>query len=77
MEALTLFCNHVFFGSAHVCRESGFDVEGWEEYAEDWRFFFDCMLSPVPKQVYATVTLNDSLELLRLTRKVCLKSSFV
>lgn len=38
-------------GSAHVCGTNSFDVEGWEEYAEDWRFFFECMLSPVPKQV--------------------------
>lgn len=48
-----LFTNKLF--SAHVCRESGFDVEGWEEYAEDWRFFFDCMLSPVPKQAQAAL----------------------
>lgn len=41
------------FGSAHVCKDNGFDVEGWEEYAEDWRFFFDCMLLPVLKQVCA------------------------
>lgn len=48
-----LFTNKLF--SAHVCRENGFDVEGWGEYAEDWRFFFDCMLSPVPKQAKAAL----------------------
>ncbi|KAG0569774.1 hypothetical protein KC19_6G115700 [Ceratodon purpureus] len=48
-----LFSNKLF--SAHVCGESGLDDEGWEEYAEDWRFFFDCMLSPVPKQAKAAL----------------------
>lgn len=48
-----LFTNKLF--SAHTCRESGFDVEGWEEYVEDWRFFFECMLSPVPKQARAAL----------------------
>jgi flavorubredoxin len=48
-----LFTNKLF--SAHVCKDNGFDVEGWEEYAEDWRFFFDCMLSPVLKQAKAAL----------------------
>lgn len=48
-----IFTNKLF--SAHVCKDNGFDVEGWEEYAEDWRFFFDCMLSPVLKQAQAAL----------------------
>ncbi len=27
------------------------DVGGWETYAEDWRYFFDCMLAPSARQV--------------------------
>lgn len=56
-----------FCGSAHVCRESGFDVEGWEEYVEDWRFFFECMLSPVPKQVFDAFFLQISILSLQIS----------
>jgi hypothetical protein len=27
------------------------DEGGWEVYKEDWRYFFDCMLAPVARQV--------------------------
>jgi len=27
------------------------DIGGWDVYGEHWRFFFDCMLAPVAKQV--------------------------
>ncbi len=31
---------------------NGFDLGGWDEFGGDWRFFYDCMLSPVAKQVF-------------------------
>ena len=31
------------------------DVGGWERYGEHWRFFYDCMLAPVPKQLEAAL----------------------
>uniref|UniRef100_A0A0C9RLY5 TSA: Wollemia nobilis Ref_Wollemi_Transcript_11734_2825 transcribed RNA sequence n=1 Tax=Wollemia nobilis TaxID=56998 RepID=A0A0C9RLY5_9CONI len=50
--ATQLIFTHKFF-SAHVCTDNDFDVGGWEAYGEDWRFFYDCMLSPVARQVDA------------------------
>ena len=37
--------------SAHICCDSDFDVGGWDAYGEHWRFFYDCMMAPVAKQV--------------------------
>lgn len=32
---------------------SPLDEGGWEAYGEDWKYFFDCMLAPVARQVGA------------------------
>lgn len=48
-----IFTNKLF--SAHVSAGNGFDLGGWDEYGEDWRFFYDCMLSPVAKQADAVL----------------------
>ncbi|GBF80286.1 diflavin flavoprotein [Aphanothece sacrum] len=37
------------FGS-HVCGDQVFD-EGWKVYAEDRRYYFDCLIAPYAKQV--------------------------
>lgn len=37
--------------SAHICCDTDFDRGGWDVYGEHWRFFYDCMLAPVAKQV--------------------------
>eukprot|EP00250_Pteridium_aquilinum_P010849 c19673_g1_i1 orf=167-2293(+) len=41
--------------SAHVCSDNYFDLGGWDSYGEDWRYFYDCMLSPVPRQAGAAL----------------------
>lgn len=43
------------FFSAHVCSDNDFDIGGWEVYGEDWRFFYDCMLSPAAQQADAAL----------------------
>eukprot|EP00249_Psilotum_nudum_P006453 c19779_g1_i1 orf=449-2638(-) len=43
-----LFTQKLF--SAHVYTPNYFDMGGWDAYGEDWKFFYDCMLSPVPRQ---------------------------
>ncbi|XP_057817731.2 uncharacterized protein LOC131030829 isoform X1 [Cryptomeria japonica] len=52
--ATQLIFTHKFF-SAHVCTDNDFDVGGWEAYGEDWRFFYDCMLSPLARQADAAL----------------------
>ncbi len=47
------------FGS-HVCGDQIFD-EGWSVYAEDRRYYFDCLIAPYAKQI------NTALE--KLSRK--------
>ena len=47
------------FGS-HVCGDQIFD-EGWQVYAEDRRYYFDCVIAPYAKQI------NNALE--KLSRK--------
>ncbi|CAI5525610.1 unnamed protein product [Closterium sp. Naga37s-1] len=44
-----LFTNKLF--STHVCMGEDFDVGGIEVYDMHWRYFYDCMLAPVAKQV--------------------------
>eukprot|EP00252_Welwitschia_mirabilis_P022467 TRINITY_DN6080_c0_g1_i1.p1 TRINITY_DN6080_c0_g1~~TRINITY_DN6080_c0_g1_i1.p1 ORF type:complete len:707 (+),score=123.29 TRINITY_DN6080_c0_g1_i1:175-2295(+) len=48
-----IFTNKFF--SAHVYLENDFDIGGWESYGVDWQFFYDCMLSPVVRQVDAVL----------------------
>lgn len=48
-----LFTNKLF--SAHICTSDDFDVGGIEVYDEHWRFFYECMLAPVAKQVDAAL----------------------
>lgn len=31
------------------------DVGGWREFGDDWRYFFDCMLAPSPRQAAAAL----------------------
>ncbi len=38
----------------HVCSDQVFD-EGWEAYAEDRRYYFDCLMAPAAKQIEATL----------------------
>ncbi len=38
-----------FFG-AHICSDQVFD-EGWQFYAEDRRYYFECLMAPHAKQV--------------------------
>ncbi len=38
----------------HVCGDQVFD-EGWETYAEDRRYYFDCLMAPAAKQISATL----------------------
>lgn len=45
---------------AHVCGDQIFD-EGWSVYAEDRRYYFDCLIAPYAKQI------NNALE--KLSRK--------
>eukprot|EP01018_Ginkgo_biloba_P021910 Gb_29526 [translate_table: standard] len=49
-----LIFTHKLF-SAHVCTDDDYDIGGWEAYGEDWRFFYDCMLSPVSRQADAAL----------------------
>lgn len=48
-----LFTQKMF--SAHVRGDKHFDFGGWDSYGEDWRYFYDCMLSPVPRQAGAAL----------------------
>jgi flavorubredoxin len=34
---------------------SAFDEGAWESYQDHWRYFFECMLAPVPKQALAAL----------------------
>lgn len=52
--ATQLIFTHKLF-SAHVLSENHFDLGGWDSYGEDWRYFYDCMLSPVPRQAGAAL----------------------
>ncbi|KAI5056678.1 hypothetical protein GOP47_0028496 [Adiantum capillus-veneris] len=52
--ATQLLFTHKLF-SAHVCSNNQFDLGGWDSYGEDWRYFYDCMLSPVPRQAGAAL----------------------
>lgn len=52
-ETQLLFTQKIF--SAHVCGNNYFDSGGWDSYGEDWRYFYDCMLSPVPRQAGAAL----------------------
>lgn len=52
--ATQLVFTHKLF-SAHVCSDNHFDLGGWDAYGEDWRYFYDCMLSPVPRQAKAAL----------------------
>ncbi len=38
----------------HVCSDQVFD-EGWEAYAEDRRYYFDCLMAPAARQIEATL----------------------
>jgi flavorubredoxin/flavin reductase (DIM6/NTAB) family NADH-FMN oxidoreductase RutF len=38
----------------HVCSDQVFD-EGWEAYAEDRRYYFDCLMAPAAKQIEAAL----------------------
>ncbi|KAL2649642.1 hypothetical protein R1flu_017770 [Riccia fluitans] len=49
-DSLTQLLFSQKFFSAHVCEEDDFDIGGWDAYGEDWRFYFECMLAPSPKQ---------------------------
>ncbi len=40
--------------SCHVCGDQVFD-EGWEAYAEDRRYYFDCLMAPAAKQIDAAL----------------------
>lgn len=39
---------------AHVCGDQIFD-EGWSVYAEDRRYYFDCLIAPYAKQINAAL----------------------
>ena len=54
-----LFTGQLF--SAHVACPPGdaFDEGGMDAYGEDWRYFFECMLAPVAKQVQTSLTRLD------------------
>ncbi|KAH7281380.1 hypothetical protein KP509_36G044100 [Ceratopteris richardii] len=52
--ATQLIFTHKLF-SAHICSDTHFDLGGWDSYGEDWRYFYDCMLSPVPRQAGAAL----------------------
>jgi len=51
------------FFSCHTAPPEGqaMDVGGWARYAEDWRYFHDCMLAPSARQALAAL---DKLDLL-------------
>jgi flavorubredoxin/flavin reductase (DIM6/NTAB) family NADH-FMN oxidoreductase RutF len=38
----------------HVCSDQVFD-EGWEAYAEDRRYYFDCLMAPAARQIETTL----------------------
>ncbi|MEM8778874.1 MAG: diflavin flavoprotein [Cyanobacteria bacterium P01_G01_bin.49] len=44
-----IFYTDKLFG-AHVCGDQVFD-EGWKVYAEDRRYYFDCLIAPYAKQI--------------------------
>ena len=53
------------FFSAHVASEGDdvSDVGGWEAFGEDWRYFYDCLLAPMAKQVAPVLSrMNSSSE---------------
>lgn len=64
-----LFSSCLF--SAHVNPQEGVvgtdgsDLGGWEAYASDWQFFFDCMFAPVARQASSTLQKLD----LQVSRK--------
>jgi flavorubredoxin/flavin reductase (DIM6/NTAB) family NADH-FMN oxidoreductase RutF len=47
-----LFTDKLF--GAHVCGDQVLD-EGWTVYAEDRRYYFDCLLAPYAKQISAAI----------------------
>lgn len=47
-----LFSDKLF--CAHVCSDQVFD-EGWEVYAEDRRYYFDCVMAAAPTQIANTL----------------------
>ena len=56
-KSMNVVSGFLFF-SSHVCSSNFLDLGGWDSYGEDWRYFYDCMLSPVPRQVSFTSEMN-------------------
>jgi flavorubredoxin/flavin reductase (DIM6/NTAB) family NADH-FMN oxidoreductase RutF len=52
-----LFTGQLF--SAHVACAEAFDEGGMDAYGEDWRYFFECMLAPVAKQLQTALDRLD------------------
>ncbi len=51
-QTRVLYTDKLF--GCHVCGDQVFD-EGWEVYAEDRRYYFDCLMAPAAKQISAAL----------------------
>jgi flavorubredoxin/flavin reductase (DIM6/NTAB) family NADH-FMN oxidoreductase RutF len=52
IKTQVLYSDKLF--GCHVCSDQVFD-EGWEAYAEDRRYYFDCLMAPAAKKIEATI----------------------
>lgn len=52
IKTQVLYSDKLF--GCHVCSDQVFD-EGWETYAEDRRYYFDCLMAPAAKKIEATI----------------------
>lgn len=52
IKTQVLYSDKLF--GCHVCGDQVFD-EGWETYAEDRRYYFDCLMAPAAKKIEATI----------------------
>jgi flavorubredoxin/flavin reductase (DIM6/NTAB) family NADH-FMN oxidoreductase RutF len=52
IKTQVLYSDKLF--GCHVCGDQVFD-EGWETYAEDRRYYFDCLMAPAAKKIGATL----------------------
>jgi flavorubredoxin/flavin reductase (DIM6/NTAB) family NADH-FMN oxidoreductase RutF len=52
IKTQVLYSDKLF--GCHVCGDQVFD-EGWEAYAEDRRYYFDCLMAPAAKKIEATI----------------------
>ena len=47
---MEVICNNIITLPTGEAPNVAHDEGGWDTYGQDWRFYFDCMISPIARQ---------------------------